>query len=106
MSSPQTATAQKTGFHEKNLDHSPSSADGKLGALKAYRRACCLCDRCAEKWHRGHTCSMTIQLYTLQEVWDLLSVTSVEDSPIEDSQHDEAIVMAISSGDFAGSSAK
>lgn len=106
LSSPQTATAQKTGFHEKNLDHSPSSVDGKLGALKAYRRACCLCDRCAKKWHGGHTCSMTIQLYTLQEVWDLLLATSMEDSPIEDWRHDGTIVMAISSEDFANSSDK
>lgn len=39
--------------------------DGKLGALKAYRSARGLCDRYAEKWHRGHTCNATVQLHAI-----------------------------------------
>jgi hypothetical protein len=61
----------KIGVPEKKLDHT-SLVDNKLGALKAYRRARGLCDCCAEKWHRGHTCNATVQLHALQEVWDLL----------------------------------
>jgi hypothetical protein len=49
------------------------TADDKVKALKQYRRARGLCDRCAEKWVPGHRCSKFVQLHTIQEVWDLFS---------------------------------
>jgi hypothetical protein len=48
------------------------SVDDKLRALKQYRRACGLCDRCAEKWVYGHKCAATVQLHAIQELWELL----------------------------------
>jgi hypothetical protein len=44
-----------------------SSVDEKMCALKQYRRARGLCDRCAEKWLYGHKCAPTVQLHAIQE---------------------------------------
>jgi hypothetical protein len=41
------------------------SPDDKVWALKQYRRARGLCDRCAEKWLYGHKCSSTLQLHAI-----------------------------------------
>jgi hypothetical protein len=30
-----------------------------------------LCQKCGEKWHKGHTCAAVVQLNVLQEMWDL-----------------------------------
>lgn len=35
----------------------------KWSAIRAYRRAHGLCDRCAEKWSRGHRCPDSVQLH-------------------------------------------
>lgn len=80
--------------------------EGKLGAHKAYRRAGELCDKCAEKWHRGHTCSATVQLHALQEVLDLLSNTHVDESETDIMSPEEPMVMAISTETVKGSSTK
>jgi hypothetical protein len=95
----------KVGAPEKKSDHS-SSVDSKLGALKAYRRARGLCDRCAEKWHRGHTCNTTVQLHAIQEVWDLLSNVSVEDTIVYGGSPEDSMLMSISSEAIAGVAAK
>jgi hypothetical protein len=49
------------------------NTDDKLRALKQYRRAKGLCDRCAEKWIPGHHCASTVQLHAIQELWELMS---------------------------------
>lgn len=36
-------------------------------ALRAYRRAQGLCQRCPEKWSRDHRCAASVQLHVLQE---------------------------------------
>lgn len=61
------------------------SVDDRLSALCAYRRARGLCDKCAEKWSRGHRCAEQVQLHALQEVWDLCHMDfAVSDSdPVE-----------------------
>jgi hypothetical protein len=48
-----------------------NSVDDKICALKQYRRARGLCDRCAEKLSYGHQCSSTVQLHVIQEFWDM-----------------------------------
>jgi hypothetical protein len=50
-----------------------SNVDDKVKALKQYRRARGLCDKCAEKWTPGHKCSHSVQLHAIQEIWDLFS---------------------------------
>lgn len=44
------------------------SVEDKLGALKAYRRARGLCEKCSEKWNRGHRCGTQVQLHVLDEL--------------------------------------
>lgn len=51
--------------------HRHSTGEDKLAALRAYRRARGLCQRCAEKWSRDHQCPQSVQLHVLQEVLDL-----------------------------------
>lgn len=53
----------------------------KFAALKAYRRARGLCDRCAERWRPGHQCASSVQLNVVQELVDLLSG---DDAPSND----------------------
>jgi hypothetical protein len=50
----------------------PTSSDGKVASLRAYRRARGLCQYCADKWVKGNKCSPTVQLHVMQELWDLL----------------------------------
>jgi hypothetical protein len=42
-----------------------NSIEDKLRALRQYRRARGLCDKCAEKWVFGPKCSPTIQLQVI-----------------------------------------
>jgi hypothetical protein len=50
----------------------PGSTDDKLAALRHFRRARGLCDKCAEKWSYGHKCTAAAHVHALEEVWDLL----------------------------------
>jgi hypothetical protein len=69
---------------KKNTDTNRSSqVDNKVSALRAYRRAKCLCQYCAKKYFRGHKCAPTIQLQVVQELWDMLQ-DGVEDTKITD----------------------
>lgn len=81
------------GEHKQAEDLGKSPTD-KFAALKAYRRARGLCDRCAEKWCPGHQCATSIQLNALQELLDLFDGDQVEAandlSAPDHSQHEEA----------------
>jgi hypothetical protein len=57
--------------------------EDKLSTLCLFRRAQGLCDRCAEKWFRGHKCAPTIQLQAMLEVWDLFQLEDVLEQPEE-----------------------
>ncbi|WVZ88489.1 hypothetical protein U9M48_035006 [Paspalum notatum var. saurae] len=60
----------------KRTDNDRGQArDDKLAALRAFRRAKGLCQRCAEKWSKDHRCPPTVQLHALQEVWDLFQLS-------------------------------
>jgi hypothetical protein len=45
-----------------------NNIDDKFQALKQYRRARGLCDKCAEKWVYGHTCAPVVYLHAIQEI--------------------------------------
>lgn len=72
---------------DKKLAVAGQSAIEKLSALRAYRRARGLYDKCAEKWSRDHCCATTVQLQAMEEVWELFNVedsdyaTSLGDTP-------------------------
>lgn len=48
------------------------TSDSRVASLRAYRLAHGLYRFCAEKWVKGHICSSTVQLYAMQELWDML----------------------------------
>lgn len=62
------------------------SAEEKLRALRAFRRAKGLYIKCAEKWGRDHVCSTTIQLHAMQEVLDLFNLEALDDTASVHSQ--------------------
>lgn len=72
---PQTSDKQQSqvGSVDKKSGESShaQSAEEKWAALRAYRRARGLCDRCAEKHVCGHRCSPTVQLHVLQQVLEI-----------------------------------
>lgn len=74
-----------------------------MATLRAYRRARGLCDKCAEKWHRGHTCAATVQLQAIQEVWELFSGEdkegSIAESVVDPEEH---VLSAISAATTTG----
>ena len=59
---------------DKHAADSGKPSVDKFAALKAYRRARGLCDKCAERWRPGHQCATTVQLHVVQELMDLLSL--------------------------------
>lgn len=97
-----TARPDKTGAVIEETkpaeQHRARVLDDKLAALRAYRRAKGLCQRCAEKWSRDHKCPPTVQLHALQELWELYEGdedTIPEDVVVED-QITETECLAIS----------
>ncbi|CAN6249028.1 unnamed protein product [Urochloa humidicola] len=82
------------------------SVEDKLSALRSYCRAKGLCDRCAEKWHRGHTCAATVQLQAMQEVWELFNVEDLEVPMVTAGESEEQLFLAISHEAVNGGQAK
>lgn len=78
------------------------SPEDKLAALRSYRRARGLCDRCAEKWHRGHVCNATVQLHAIQEVWDLFPANDSTSAQLDCPMEDEHVFLAVSSATVSG----
>ncbi|WVZ69502.1 hypothetical protein U9M48_018276 [Paspalum notatum var. saurae] len=65
----------------RSVDTKTPSADDRWTALKNYRRARGLCQRCAEKWSRDHKCADAVQLHAVQEVLELFSISDESDPP-------------------------
>lgn len=82
------------------------SAEDKFKALRAYRRAKGLCDRCAEKWSKGHTCSTTVHLHAMQEVLELFSVEDIPDGDLAAEIVEESTCLALSSEALKGGMVK
>jgi hypothetical protein len=74
----------------------------RLASLKSYRRARGLCDRCAEKWFRGHKCPNTVQLQVIEEVWDLLDEPD-DSETVQDTQ--PQLLMTLSDAAWTGKDA-
>lgn len=83
------------------------AVDDKLSTLRAYRRACSLCEKCAEKWVHGHRCGTQVQLHVLEELWDLCVADS--ESPLQSQTEGETseaqVFMAISVAVVSGQDA-
>lgn len=54
-----------------------------------------LCDKCVQKWHKGHTCAPTVQLQAIQEVWELFQMeesSSKCESAVAPEEHILAVI--------------
>lgn len=80
------------------------SVEDRLVALRAYRRAKGLCDKCAEKWSRDHRCAATVQLHAMQEVWELFHLEDTDTSSAADDTDDSQLCVAISMDALSGTS--
>jgi hypothetical protein len=74
-----------------------------LAALRRFRRACGLCEKCADKWTHGHKCAAAAHLHALEEVWELL--VSEEPEPPDERPPNttpEQLFMALSQAAWGG----
>lgn len=62
-----------------------SMAEDKLSALRAYCRAKGLCYTCGERYNRDRKCGPTVQLHVVEELLEMLSAPSVDNSGDEQS---------------------
>lgn len=60
--------AQSTNDRRGGTTMNPRTDDGKLSALKAYRRAKGLCFKCGERWSQSHRCSANVPLHVVEEM--------------------------------------
>jgi hypothetical protein len=76
--------------------------DVKLLALRAYRRAHGLCQRCVEKWSRYHKCPATMPFTAILEVWDLFLEYDREVTNSNSPEDVEQLFLAISKATSLG----
>lgn len=76
--------------------------DDKLVALRAYRRARGLCQRCVEKWSRDHKCPVTMPHTAILEVWDLFLEDDQEVTKSNSPEDVEQLFLAISEATSLG----
>lgn len=78
--------------------------DDRVTALRRFRRAKGLCEKCAEKWSYGHKCGAAAQLNAMEEVWKLC-VDEECPSPVEEpiEVQSEQLFMSISQSAWSGS---
>ncbi|WVZ48794.1 LOW QUALITY PROTEIN: hypothetical protein U9M48_000203 [Paspalum notatum var. saurae] len=118
-----------SGFHSKSLAKgpqplpqpprverpaAPSTADktsgdpakaavDKFSALRSFRRAWGLCDRCAEKWSPGHKCNAAVQLNALQELFDIFEPVDSVPEDAHSSHSADQLFIALSQEALSGS---
>ena len=79
------------------------STDDKWAALKAYRRAQGLCQRCVEKWSRDHKCAPSVELHVLQELLEAFNpADDTISSPEVPSSPNDQLFLALSSAAVTG----
>jgi hypothetical protein len=67
-----------------------------VAALRAYLKACGLCQFCVNKWSHGHQCASTVQLHVIQELWEMLFVDSDTESLLDQSDTKVQLNMILS----------
>lgn len=66
----------KTPDNFKQADNAGAcSSDDRWKALHAHRHAHGLCQFCAEKWSKGHSCADKIQPHAVQEMFELFQLS-------------------------------
>jgi transposase InsO family protein len=91
----------------RRANSSYRAEDSKLAALKAYRRAKGLCFKCGERWNPNHTCSSSVPLHVVEEMWAITSQAvgeiEVDGSESQVAPEDEEVVLAVSIAAASGS---
>lgn len=81
--------------------------DSKLSALKAYRSAKGLCFKCGERWNPNHTCSNSVLVHVVEEMWAVTShgmgEAEVEKEGSQSGQEEEEVVLVVSVAEVSGS---
>jgi hypothetical protein len=97
--------AQSTNERRGVTTMNPRTNDGKLSALKAYRRAKGLCFKCGERWGQNHRCSANVPLHVV-EMWAMAQATEESDSNEEleniYEKEEEVEILAISAAAVSG----
>jgi len=75
-----------------------------LGALKAYRRALGLCNKCITKWSKDHKCALEV-LHVVHDLWESLSSSATEDLTDSATVATEQIFLALSKSTVSGAPA-
>ncbi|XP_035818132.1 F-box domain containing protein isoform X1 [Zea mays] len=98
--------AQSTNDRRGGTTMNPRTDDGKLSALKAYRRAKGLCFKCGERWGQSHRCSANVPLHVVEEMWAMAQATEESDGneELENTYENEedAEILAISAAAVSG----
>lgn len=93
-------------YLSKGVDQSKTPLpEDKMSALRCFRRAKGLCERCVEKWSHGHKFGATAQLHAMDEVWNLFTdeeVPKPEEPQSEDQM--EQLFMIVSYSAWSGTS--
>jgi hypothetical protein len=63
----------------RQLGSSVKPDDSRLTTLKAYRRAKGLCFKCGDRWGHNHTCSTSVPMHLVEEMWALVNSAEEED---------------------------
>jgi hypothetical protein len=92
---------------EERRGHGPQQRrrdEGKLSALKAYRKAKGLCFKCGNKWGYEHRCSTNVPLYLVEEMWELVvnEEEKLEDCIGDSKETNEDSVLALSAAAAEG----
>lgn len=97
-------TPSPSGATKENELTKWRTSDDKVTALRRFRRAKGLCEKCAEKWTPGHKCVATAQLHAMEEVWNLFTEDTaavLEDG--SDTVTADQLFMSISNSAWLGS---
>jgi hypothetical protein len=89
---------------QRGIDSAQATADERVTALRAFRRAKGLCYKCGERWRKEHTCPASVQLHIVEELFELFSSEELNGSDTETQTPDET-VCSISIHAMTGSSA-
>lgn len=78
------------------------TVEEKFAALRAFRRARGLCQRCTERWSKDHKCPSSVQLHVMQELFELFSLDELEISDVVSHHSTDQLYLVLSKEVVAG----
>lgn len=89
----------------RGMDTTRATADERITALRAYRRAKGLCYKCGEKWNKEHTYPATVQSHIVEELLSLFLPKEMTGSEAPSPTTETELICSISIHALTGSSA-